>query len=400
MDVKEHKESFEAIYRNCPLNASHLTFPLAEIDKFEWHRGPWGNEYFSYYYRRFTYHILNRLDVKDGHRILVVGCGAGLEEKNIDTLYPNVELWSIDISQEMIKKAIANQSPSHFVVSLAEALPFRDNNFDRVVSREVIEHVMVPQKMMSEISRVLKPKGIAVITTENGGSFSPTNFYVIHISSRLAKLLRCPVSTPEYKDEAPKLSEMKNYLRNASLELVEYFWDGALYKSLIHLRKFVRFKVSAWAHWFSCLENNRTMAYRFCDQAKFILRKPEAPEATASNGAEISYSCIRCNGALRRLADDGCACENCGRRYSIIDGIPNMVPCDDRQYENHIREIPSGRCLRRMAFRVIDYVLIRAYFVVYFLSAFLCTLFVKKNNKRYSHLLAADDALLQHQIKR
>lgn len=400
MDVKEHKESFEAIYRNRELDASHLTFPLAEIDKFEWHRGPWGNEYYSYYYRRFTYHILNRLDVKEGHRILVVGCGAGLEEKNMDTLYPNVELWSIDISQEMIKKAITNQSPSHFAVSLAEALPFRDNNFDRVISREVIEHVMVPQKMISEISRVLKPKEIAVITTENGESFSPINFYVIHISSCLAKLLRCPVLTPEYKDEAPKLSEIKNYSRNAGLELVEYFWDGALYKSLIHLRSFVRFKVSAWAHWFSCLENNRTVAYRFCDQVKYILRKPEAPEAALSNDAKTSYLCILCNGALRRVVDDRCECENCGQRYSIVDGIPNIVQDNDRQYENHVREIPSGRRWRQMAFRVVDHVLIRVYFVMYFLSAFLCTLFVKKNHKRYSHLLAADDALLQHQIKR
>ena len=400
MDVKEHKESFEAIYRNRQLDVSHLTFPLAEIDKFEWYRGPWGNEYYSYYYRRFTYHILNRLNVKEGHRILVVGCGAGLEEKNIDTLYPNVELWSIDISQEMIKKAITNQSPSHFVVSLAEALPFLDNSFDRVISREVIEHVMVPQKMISEISRVLKPKGIAVITTENGESFSPINFYAIHISSRLAKLLRCPVSTPEFKDEAPKLSEMKNYSRNAGLELVEYFWDGALYKSLIHLRGFVRFKVSAWAHWFSCLENNRTMAYRFCDQVKYILRKPEAPEAALSNDAKTFYSCILCNGPLLRLPDDEYACKNCGQIHSIINGIPNLVRSDDRQHKNNLHVISNGRRWRRMAFRVIDYVLIRAYFVMYFLSALLCTLFVKKNHKRYSHLLAADDALLQHQIKR
>jgi ubiquinone/menaquinone biosynthesis C-methylase UbiE/uncharacterized protein YbaR (Trm112 family) len=400
VDVKEHKESFEAIYRNRQLDVSHLKFPLAEIDKFEWHRGPWGNEYYSYYYRRFTYHILNRLDVKEGHKILVVGCGAGLEEKNIDTLYRNVELWSIDISQEMIKKAINNQSPSHFAVSLAEALPFRDNSFDRVISREVIEHVMVPQKMISEISRVLKPKGIAVITTENGESFSPINFYAIHISSLLAKLLRCPVLKPEFKDEAPKLSEMKSYTRNAGLELVEFFWDGALYKSLIHLRSFVKFKVSAWVHWFSCLENNRTLAYWFCDQVKYILRKPEMQESALSNGAETNYSCILCNGPLRRLPDDECECENCGQRYSIINGIPNLVRSNNEQYKNNVQEISSGRRWRRMAFRVIDNVLIRVYILIYFLFAFLCTLFVKKNRKRYSHILDADDTLLQHQIKR
>jgi ubiquinone/menaquinone biosynthesis C-methylase UbiE len=399
MDVKEHKESFEAIYRGCSFKTDHLKFPLSEIDKFEWNRGPWGNEYYSYYYRRFTCHILSRLDVKEGHRVLVVGCGAGSEEKNIKTLYPNTEVWSIDISEEMIRQAVANQSPSHFAVSLAEALPFKDDLFDRLVSREVIEHVIDPQKMLDEISRVLKPEGIAVITTENEESFSPKNFYVIHIRSRLAKLLDYPLSEPPYKDKAPKLSEMKNYVRNAGLDLVEYFWDGALYKSLLYLRRFIKFKVSRLAHWLSCLENNRVLAYWFCDQVKYILRNPRASLAVASPVSHVSISCNSSNVYISDLSHNGYERQNCGRKYSSEPEINGSGIHKAGENETRMHEQIRDVRLRRMAFRVTDSLFIKLYYMVYFLSAFSSTVFVRKNDKCSSRLIADDEKLLKY-IKR
>lgn len=396
MAVKQHKDSFEATYRKQPSGEVCLTFPLREIDGYEWHRGPWSNEYYSYFYRRFTYHILSRLDVQDGQRILIVGCGAGFEEKNINALYTNVELWSIDISQEMIKKAIANQSPSRFALSLAEALPFPDKSFDRVESREVIEHVIDPQKMLAEISRVLKPGGVAVITTENRGSFSPKNFYDAYIRARLGRLLGYPLPVPEYKDESPSLAEMMHFMQHAGLELTEYFWDGALYTSLLSLRRYLKFQVVVWAHWFSCLENNRLIASWFCDQAKYVVRKPETAVNGQSDRIDLCYSCVRCRSALCRIEPEQYVCQGCGQIYPIIDGIPNLIQYDDTQDEVREHKMPSGGRLCQISFRVSDYLLRRAYLLVYLLCAWLCALLVKKNDKRYSHLIPADYVLLEH----
>lgn len=47
----------------------------------------------------------------------------------------------------------------------AYKLPFKKNSFDLVVSAEVIEHLSNTKKYLSEITRVLKPKGKAIITT-------------------------------------------------------------------------------------------------------------------------------------------------------------------------------------------------------------------------------------------
>lgn len=49
-------------------------------------------------------------------------------------------------------------------VENALELSFEDESFDLVISVEVIEHVGQPAKMMAEISRVLKPNGLAIIT--------------------------------------------------------------------------------------------------------------------------------------------------------------------------------------------------------------------------------------------
>lgn len=377
MDVKAQKESFERIYARCSSDASHLRFPLSEIDKLDWDRGPFGNEYYSYHYRRFTCHILSRLGIHDGQKILIVGCGAGLDEKNIVALYPNTKLWSIDISEEMIKKAVANGSPSNFMIGLAEVLPFRENSFDRVLSREVIEHVMDPQKMISEISRVLKPHGFAVVTTENEESFSPRNFYAIRIRPNLARLLGVPLPASKFKDEAPTLAQMMNYVQNARLDLVEYFWDGALYKCLLRpikrfrklvikrFRKYLRFRVASWAHWFSSLENNRTLAYWFCDQAKYVLRKPEELETA------VSYN-------------------------FNTHGFPHSPSSSEENEQNLTHRIPIDRGTSQIVFRTLDFLLNMIYHMVYFGTTLACALFVKKNDKQLSHLLAIDDKLMQY----
>lgn len=51
-----------------------------------------------------------------------------------------------------------------YAVDNALALSFPDAHFDLIVSCEVIEHVGQPEKMVQEMSRVLKPGGVAIMT--------------------------------------------------------------------------------------------------------------------------------------------------------------------------------------------------------------------------------------------
>lgn len=45
------------------------------------------------------------------------------------------------------------------------SLPFRDTAFDGVWIQAVLEHVLEPQRVVAEIYRVLKPKGIVYAET-------------------------------------------------------------------------------------------------------------------------------------------------------------------------------------------------------------------------------------------
>jgi len=57
MDIIKHQESFDTIYKKLPINYG-IEFPLLEINKIEWNRGEYSNQYYNYFYKRFSVHIL------------------------------------------------------------------------------------------------------------------------------------------------------------------------------------------------------------------------------------------------------------------------------------------------------------------------------------------------------
>ena len=65
-----------------------------------------------------------------------------------------------------------------FIIANALSLPFNDNSFDAVVSFETIEHVHDGKQFLSEMHRVLKPKGTFICSTPNIGLPGPE--YVNH----------------------------------------------------------------------------------------------------------------------------------------------------------------------------------------------------------------------------
>lgn len=74
---------------------------------------------------------------------IVLDCGAGLRP----TYHPNV-----------VNFEIADYDTTD-VLGVGEALPFRDDSFDAVISIAVLEHVRNPAACAAEIVRVLKPGG-------------------------------------------------------------------------------------------------------------------------------------------------------------------------------------------------------------------------------------------------
>jgi ubiquinone/menaquinone biosynthesis C-methylase UbiE len=112
--------------------------------------------------------LLNGLDTG---RILDVGCGpAFIGDKFRES---DLEYFGLDISQYMIRECVnyyCENTMFHFVLGSIEYLPFPDNYFDAVLCLGVLEYVRDEQNALEEITRVLKPQGLFIVTMLNGNS--------------------------------------------------------------------------------------------------------------------------------------------------------------------------------------------------------------------------------------
>lgn len=98
--------------------------------------------------------------------LLEVGCGEG---RGIDWLLPSVNSYTaVDKIAPVIEKLREKYPQAKFLSGNIPPLSeFADNSFDSVVSFQVIEHIQDEHLFLKEIHRVLRPGGIALLTTPN-----------------------------------------------------------------------------------------------------------------------------------------------------------------------------------------------------------------------------------------
>ena len=104
-------------------------------------------------------------------RVLEIGCGSG--QMQLDLLRRGYEVVGIDIATGMIeatRKLVNEKLPNarpRLLVGDIEALAFPDAYFDVVLAAGVIEYLRSDEKSLREISRVLKPGGIVLLSVRN-----------------------------------------------------------------------------------------------------------------------------------------------------------------------------------------------------------------------------------------
>jgi phosphatidylethanolamine/phosphatidyl-N-methylethanolamine N-methyltransferase len=108
---------------------------------------------------------IKQLGLEPTDRVLEVGIGTGL---NLPLYSPAVRLTGIDISQEMLDKAVERvQTLAMPNVTLkvmdATSMDFGDNEFDKAVATYTISAVPDPVAVLREMRRVVQPNGTLVI---------------------------------------------------------------------------------------------------------------------------------------------------------------------------------------------------------------------------------------------
>lgn len=98
-----------------------------------------------------------REHLKPGAKVLDVGCGDG----TLSQLMPEFEWTGVDINTD---KARCN-SVTHNLMTVP--YPFEDNEFDAAVCSEVLEHLWDMRIVQHEMSRLIKPMGLYLVSTPN-----------------------------------------------------------------------------------------------------------------------------------------------------------------------------------------------------------------------------------------
>ena len=131
----------------------------------------------DYYFSNFTEYMLYLMHIKSYEnlngivkgKVLDYGCGMGYGTKIIGN-YADV-VTGIDLDEQAVEYAQNSNNAgniNYYVLKKNyKKLPFDDSTFDTVISFQVIEHVEDMEQYLSEIKRVLKPKGNFILTTPN-----------------------------------------------------------------------------------------------------------------------------------------------------------------------------------------------------------------------------------------
>ncbi len=116
-------------------------------------------------------------NICQGKRVLDVACGEGYGSALLAEVAHSVV--GADISKETVE--FARKKYTHpglrFVACDCSDLSLDDRDFDVVVSFETIEHHDRHQQMMKEIKRVLRPRGLLVISSPDRFRYSDSRNY-------------------------------------------------------------------------------------------------------------------------------------------------------------------------------------------------------------------------------
>ena len=117
-----------------------------------------------------TRHSFQNLNISAGNTILELGHGNAGHVEFIFEQAKNLKYYGLEMSELMFQEArqingnFVSQKQAFFSLYEGNVIPFQDVFFDKIFTVNTIYFWQEPEKLLLEIYRILKPKGIFCIT--------------------------------------------------------------------------------------------------------------------------------------------------------------------------------------------------------------------------------------------
>lgn len=157
--------------------------------------------------------VLAAADVQQGHRVLDVGCGTGVLAREAERAVGDTGfVVGVDVNEGMLIVARAKSPAASWRKGPAEALPFADAYFDRVVSQFSLMFFEDRVKAVSEMLRVVRPGGKIGVAVWASLADTPGYAVVAEIltelfGSEVAKSIEAPYSLGDVEELKALFSE-------------------------------------------------------------------------------------------------------------------------------------------------------------------------------------------------
>ena len=131
-----------------------------------------GIYHFTHPYYSIEQEVLRLIDLQQDERLLDVGCGTGKLLLEVDRSLKGIQLFGIDLSSGVYQGAVDACQREGVAVAFetadVQSLPFSDSSFHKIVAMHMLYHVPNIYQAISELARVLKPRGVIAITANSG----------------------------------------------------------------------------------------------------------------------------------------------------------------------------------------------------------------------------------------
>jgi ubiquinone/menaquinone biosynthesis C-methylase UbiE len=140
-------------------------------------------------YYRPIFKVLKECNVSfKEKKVLDVGSGTGTFLKILKKFFKN-SFEAVGVDTSSIGREFHKNKGIKFYLADAQRLPFGDGSFDFVFSIDALEHIINPQKAISEMYRVAKSGGLILVRTRNYRS-PLTNSSFISLAQLIRDLIK------------------------------------------------------------------------------------------------------------------------------------------------------------------------------------------------------------------